>query len=177
MAIAIITRCAMPPDSWCGKASSRAAASGISTCSIRLKRARPAGRTIPSLVVAAVDAQRLHQLERDGEAGIEARERILEDHRDVLADQRAPFALGNRREVATAEHHGLRVHPPGKVDESHQRQRGHRLAGTGFPDDAHDFARIDGEVEAVDRPKRRTLGAEFDGQAGDVEECHSGSIA
>ena len=136
------------------------------------QRARATRRAIPALVFAAVNAQRFHQLECDGEGRVEARQRILEDHRDVLAHERAPLAVGNRREVMAAEHHGPGADPPGEIDESHQRERGHGLAGTGFAHDAHDLAGIDGEVDAVDRLERRGFGAEFDGQALDIEKWH-----
>ena len=46
------------------------------------------------LVVGTVDAQRLGELKRDGEARVQTRQRILEDHGDVLADQGAAFRAG-----------------------------------------------------------------------------------
>ena len=47
--------------------------------------------------------QRLADLEADGEAGIEARQRLLEDHRDVLADHPPPLARAHGQEVMAIE--------------------------------------------------------------------------
>ena len=46
-------------------------------------------------VHAHVEAQHLLDLEADGEAGIEAGHRLLEDHRDVLADDLAPLGAAS----------------------------------------------------------------------------------
>ncbi len=132
------------------------------------QRARTASRAIVALFVRAVNAQRLHQLERHGKAGIEARQRILEDHRDVLADERPPLTHGHRREVVPGEAHRPGAHATGKVDEPHQRECRHRLAGPGLAHDAHDLARVDREVDVVHGFERRAFRAEFDGQALDV---------
>jgi hypothetical protein len=81
MAMAIMTRWHMPPESWCGKPQPPLAGSGMPTCSSSDQRrvARPALRS-PCL---SVHLQRLADLEADGEAGIEAGHRVLEDHRHV----------------------------------------------------------------------------------------------
>ena len=52
-----------------------------------LERTRPAQPGARTFLVGTVDAQRLHQLESNGVAGIQARMRILEDHGDLLAHQ------------------------------------------------------------------------------------------
>jgi len=124
------------------------------------------------LLVGAVNAQCLHQLERNREARVEACQRVLEDHGDVLADEPAPLAVGHLRQVAAGKHHRPCLDAPREVDEAHQRQCRHRLARTRFADHADDFARVDREFDAVDRLERRLFGAEFDSQAGDVEERH-----
>ena len=46
--------------------------------------------------------QRLHDLEADGEAGVQAGHRLLEDHRDVLADDLAPLRAALRRQQVLA---------------------------------------------------------------------------
>ena len=49
IAIAIMTRWHMPPDSWCGKESSRVAAAGMPTCSSSsMVRRRRSDREPPS---------------------------------------------------------------------------------------------------------------------------------
>ena len=79
IAMAIITRWFMPPDSWCGKSPRRLAAAGMPTCSSSSME-RCARRLA---VHPQMQPQRLRQLEADGEARVQAGGRLLEDHRDV----------------------------------------------------------------------------------------------
>ena len=73
-------------------AKRRSAGSGMPTCVEQLDRARArrCPRSMPMM-----DLQHLLDLEADGEARIEARHRLLEDHRDVLADDLAALAVGS----------------------------------------------------------------------------------
>ena len=87
MAMAIMTRWHWPPDIWCGKELSRSFRFGDADQLHQFDGARPA----LGAVHAHVEAQHLLDLEADGEARIEAGHRLLEDHRDVLADDLAPF--------------------------------------------------------------------------------------
>ena len=107
IAIASITRWLMPPESWCGKASRRRSASGISTsfssCSARARRARARA--------AFVQRDRLHQLEGDRERRVQACHRVLEDHRDLAAEERPALALGHRLQVAAGEGEALGGQP------------------------------------------------------------------
>ena len=54
-------------------------------------------------VEALVHAQRLGELEADGEAGVEARLRVLEDHGHLLAGDGASVAVGDRAQIAAGE--------------------------------------------------------------------------
>ncbi len=54
-------------------------------------------------VHALMQAQRLGDLEADREARVEARRRLLEDHRHVLADELAALAVGEREQIAAVE--------------------------------------------------------------------------
>ena len=63
-AIAIITRCRMPPESWCGYSSSRRSGAGMRTSSQQLDR--PRARLAPRQ--AEVLAQHLADLAPDREA-------------------------------------------------------------------------------------------------------------
>ena len=81
-----------------------------------LERTRPAQRGVGALGVAAVNAQRLRQLEGNGEAWIQARERVLEDHRHVLAGERTALCIRKRQEIATGKGKAPRAHAPGEFD-------------------------------------------------------------
>jgi hypothetical protein len=117
-------------------------------------------------------AQRLADLEGDGEARIEARHRFLEDHGDILADDPAALLGGYAAQVVAVELHpvGRDRRRPGQ--EAHQRQHGHRLAGAGFADDRQDFALVDGKIGSVDGPKWPGGGLERDGEIADFEKGH-----
>src|SRR4029453_4426767 len=81
IAMAIMTRWFMPPDIWGGKGDSRPPGAGSPTRGggDARRREQPEGAPPPLGPAAAlVHLQRLHDLEADGEAGIEAGHRLLE---------------------------------------------------------------------------------------------------
>ncbi len=57
-----------------------------------------------------------------------------------------------------------------ELDQPHQRQRGHRLAGAGFADHAHRLARLDREADIVDAGDDAAVGRELDAQAVDDDD-------
>ena len=151
IAMAIITRWLMPPESWCGKAESRRSGSEMPTSRrSSIERARRA-----RAVHAEMRLQRLADLEADGEAGIEAGDRLLEDHRHVLADDLPPArGAREREEVLAGEGQAVGGDRRGLRQKAHDGEHRHRLAGAGFADDRHHLAGIDIEVDAVDRLER-----------------------
>ena len=88
VAMAIITRWHWPPDIWCGKDFSRSSRLGDADLGQELDRPGAARRGAE----VGVLAQRLLDLEADGEAGVEARHRLLEDHRHLAAREVAALA-------------------------------------------------------------------------------------
>ena len=169
IAMAIITRWLMPPESWCGKAERRRSGSEMPTSrSSSIERSRRA-----RAVEAEMRLQRLADLEADGEAGIEAGDRLLEDHRDVLADHLPAAARREREQVLAGEGQAVGGHRRGLRQEAHDGQHRHRLAGAGFADDRHHVAGIDVEVDAVHRLERPRGGGEGDGEVADFEEGHA----
>ena len=100
-----------------------------------------------------VEPDRLDDLVADREDRVERRHRLLEDHRDLVAADRAHLALGElqrgrgrRSTIAAADD------PPGGCDQPHDRERGHALAAAGLADDPERAARLDREVDPVDGP-------------------------
>ncbi|MCY1451387.1 hypothetical protein D9M71_682530 [compost metagenome] len=111
-------------------------------------------------------------LEADGVAGIERGHRVLEDHRDVLADDAPPLAAFQLEHVAPVELHARGADPAGGVDQAHQRHHGHRLAGTGFADDGQHFALVHVQVEAIHH-RHGVVAAEAHREVVDFEEAHT----
>ena len=80
-AIAIITRCRMPPESWCGYASTRSSGDGMPTSlNIAIAISRASARDL-----VLVQAHGFADLIADGEHRVERRHRLLKDHRDPVA--------------------------------------------------------------------------------------------
>ncbi|KAG1391308.1 hypothetical protein G6F58_012743 [Rhizopus delemar] len=98
-------------------------------------------------------------------AGVQRRERILEDHLD-LAPERVEvlFAL-ERGQVCAAERDGTFR---GRVQPLDQPRHG-GFAGTRFADQADDFAAAHGKVDAVDRQIRAGLGMECSAQSAHIK--------
>ncbi len=77
----------------------RFSADGMPTrCSISMARSAAA-----LLIELHVGADALGELVLDGEDGVQARHRLLEDHRDVVAADVAHLALGEREQVPALE--------------------------------------------------------------------------
>ena len=121
-------------------------------------------------IEAKVGLQRFADLKADGEARIERRHRLLEDHRHVLAGQPAPLVGRHRHEIGAVERHAVGGDGRGRRQKAHRRQHRHRLARTGFADDRQHFVALEGEVEAVHRLERSVPGGEGDGEIADVEQ-------
>jgi hypothetical protein len=101
------------------------------------ERARARRRRIGALV----DHRDFHQLPADGHHRVEARHRILVDHRDAPSADRAQRRIVQRREVAPLEHDPPARDPPGAAEIAHDRERHRRLAA---PRLAHEAERLAG---------------------------------
>ena len=93
--------------------------------------------------------ERLGDLRPDPMQRVQGGHRLLEDHRDPVAAERPHRLLAEAHELAAleadraADARALRGEP-------HQRERGHRLAGAQFADDAEALALVEAEGRAVD---------------------------
>src|SRR5262249_31339141 len=99
----------------------------------------------------SVDQQRLaHQVE-ERHAGIERRERILEDHLHLATERpqlrRSQLTELNHRAAADS-HEDLAA---GRLDGPQHTARGGRLAAAALPDQAERLSLVDVEVDAIDR--------------------------
>ena len=102
---------------------------------------------------AELDAQRLRDLLADREDGIEAARRVLEDHRDLAAPDRAQLARRESEQVASPPEHLAFDDPSGLRHDPEHRAERDALAGARFADDALRGALLDVEADAVRRKR------------------------
>ncbi len=119
-----------------------------------------------------MQAESLLELEADSEARVEAGRRLLEDHRQVLADKPPPLARRERQEIPSGEGEAVGRDLSGIGDEPHQSQHGHALARARFADDAEHLAFLEPDIDVVHRMHHPGGGREVDGEVLDVEQRH-----
>jgi hypothetical protein len=102
--------------------------------------------------------------------------RVLEDHRDLVAAQRAELARRGMQDVLAVEEH---LAARDRVDlrvEAHDRQAGDALAAAGLANDAESLAILDREADAVDGLDDAVVGAEMRLKVADLEQRHALSL-
>ena len=124
------------------------------------------------LALALMEHDRLGDLLADLHDRVQARHRVLEDHRDVVAADRAHLVVVDGAQVLVAEHERPLDHLAGRVgDEPHERHGGDGLAGAGLADDADGLAAVEREAHAVDGLDHPGVGEEVRGEVLDGEEA------
>ncbi len=127
-----------------------------------------------------VQPDRFGDLLTDGKDRVQRRHRLLEDHRDLRAADRAHRRGIRLRKVdAIAAGAGEFQHAgcdaaAAVLDQPHQRQRGHRFAGARFADDSDRFAASDLERNAANRLHDPLGRAELDRKPGDRKRVCAG---
>src|SRR6267378_6018889 len=116
--------------------------------------------------------QRLADLAADGEHRIQARHRLLEDHRNVVAADGAHLALGELQQILSLEADRARDFARRLGDEPHQRHGGDRLAAAGFTDDGQRLTFVDMEGDAINGAVDTLGGTKMGLQILDFEQCH-----
>ena len=114
--------------------------------------------------------ERLANLAADGQHGVQAGHRVLEDHRDVLAADRPQLVVGELEQVAALELRRPADDAARPRQDPEQRERGDALAAARLADDPERLSRGDVEGDAVDGVDRPALGPELDAQVLDREE-------
>lgn len=117
-------------------------------------------RSFGGLVLAAliVEPDDLRNLLADGEHRVEARHRVLKDHRDALATDIAHGRVSDLqkrnvvKEDAAAEVFSLR-----RGEQTQNAERGARFSGACFSDEAEAFALFQRQIEPVDRVHVRVV--------------------
>ena len=107
-------------------------------------------------------ADHLPDLVADALERVERRQRVLEDHRDVLATDPPQRGLRRADEVALAETDVTGDRRRRSSVEADQAHRHRRLTGPGLPHDGQHLAAPEREVDAVDRLQRAPADVERD---------------
>ena len=120
------------------------------------------GRTLVGLLAIhpEVHFERLADLPADGEHRVERGHRVLEDHRDLAAADRAQVLVVEREQVAAAEHRRALGDAAVPGEDPEQRERGDALAAARLAHDPQRLAGGDVERDPVDGVDQPSLGAE-----------------
>ena len=102
-AIAIITRCRIPPESWCGYSSTRPLGRGDAERG-RAARSRAVARA--GRERSRCRSQHLRDLPADRERRVERRHRLLEDERDLAAADPPQLRRASAESRSTPSKHG-----------------------------------------------------------------------
>jgi len=98
-----------------------------------------------------VGLERFPDLAPDRQHRIQARHRILEDHRDLPSSQPAHLAVLQLEQVLSVHDRRARLDPAGAGQEPEQRHGGDALAAARLADDPERLPGIDFEGDPVDR--------------------------
>jgi hypothetical protein len=112
----------------------------------------------------AMRAHRLGQLATDFVKRMQRRERVLEDHRDVVAANRAQLVFGQRDQIFAFELDLPRDASALTTREPERRQRGHRLARSRLADDPERASFVHLVADPVDGVHHPVLGRKLHAQ-------------
>jgi hypothetical protein len=101
---------------------------------------------------AAVTLQHLGHLETDRDDRVERGQRVLEDHRDVLAAPVPHVVVGQCEQVGALVVDGAGDLVAALGEQPHDRQRGHRLAASGLADQTDGLSGAHREAHTVHGP-------------------------
>ena len=131
-------------------------------------------------VLALMQANRFGDLLAHREHRVERGHRLLEDHRDFGATNRAHRRRGHLRQVDALACRPRKLQaavddaPAAVLDEPHDRKRGDRLARPRFADDGDGLAAADRKGQSANRGDQPVDRREFDGQSIDGKDRWSG---
>src|SRR6185369_7133346 len=95
--------------------------------------------------LALVQHEHLRDLPANRQDRIERRHRLLEDHGDAIAAQRALLGRRKSLDLAAVKSYGTGADRKRPAQQADQRERCNTLAATGFADKAERLATIDAE--------------------------------
>jgi len=103
---------------------------------------------------------------------VERGERVLEDHRDLLAADPPHLRVGGLRQVLAAEEDLPADAGVARAREPQDGEAGDRLARARLADDAERLALVDAVGDAVDGVHDTVVGLEAHDQVTDLEQRH-----
>jgi hypothetical protein len=118
----------------------------------------------------AMHLEHLRDLIADGEHGIQCRQRVLEDHRDLGAAHRSALRVRERQEIDALVEELPTRDPARLLDQAHDGQRAHRLARARLAEDREALAGIDRVVDPVHGVDGAVVGVELDGEVLHLEQ-------
>jgi hypothetical protein len=114
-----------------------------------------------------VDQDLLGDLVADAQDRVQRRQRILEDHRQLLAAQPAQFVVRGADQLAVAVAGAAGRHGVRRAEQSDQTQCRDRLPAAGLPDQREDLTGRKLQRDAVDGPRYLVLALERDREVAD----------
>ena len=129
-------------------------------------------RPVPRLRLrdVAVRAHALGDLRADLVEGVQRGQRVLEDHRDLVAADRAQVVLGRAEQVLAVEAHGAADAGVAGAGQAQHVSEETDLPDPDSPTIPNVCAAIDGVGDAVDGPDEAVLGLEVDLEVLDLEQ-------
>ena len=128
------------------------------------------------LAVAAallvVQQHGFRQLLADAHDGVQGAQRVLEDHRQLVAAQGMEFFFRNLQQILAVVDNFACVHHRVARQNAHDGTGGDGLAGTGFTGDGERFALFQIEGNIAHGANRTVVRAEGDGQVSDFKFRH-----
>ena len=121
-----------------------------------------------------VQRVRLGDLVADGLRRVQGRQRVLEDHRDLVAADLAQFVLGQADELALTQLDRAADDLAAGRQQVHDRQPGHGLAAAGLAHQAERLAGVQVQVDVPDGLDGGLADVDVGGQVGDVEDTSHG---
>jgi hypothetical protein len=121
------------------------------------------------LAELAMDHRRFRELRADPVERVQARHRVLEDHRHLGPAEPAHAAVGHADELLAVDPHLAGHLGRLAVEQAHDRERGDALARAGLADDRQRLAAGDGHRHALDGVDEAVFGRELDAEVVDGE--------
>ena len=119
----------------------------------------------------AMHHQRLLNLPADGVDRVQMAQRILKDHRNPLAVDRAPLRGAHLQQIAPLEQdRAIGDFARRAIDQIHHRRGRNRLPRPGFPQDRQHLAAVDRPADMAHRLHRPARGVKGDRQVADFQQ-------
>ena len=152
-AIAIITRCRMPPESWCGYAASRSTGDADQRQQLAGSRRSAAARVIAGRCVRSTSSIWV----ADGDHRVQRVHRALEHDRDLAPAQHLQLLLAQRQQVVALEQHLAGGHPPRRLQQPGRGIGQSGLAAAALPREAEHLASFERERDVVHGSQRAVV--------------------